>query len=246
MTFSPWFPYQSVESAPLRLFCLPPAGGGASLYRDWPKVFRPDVEVIPVQLPGREGRLGEDPVTSAPELVDRLREPVLARAGERYVLLGHSMGALLAHDLAAVLTAAGRPPERLIVSAYRPPHLERPEQDPVEDMSDDDLRAYLAGHAGTPSEILDQPELMEMVLPVLRADLLLCQSYRYLPRPPLPVPVSAFGGSTDPAVTPEKLCAWREVTTGDFRMRILPGGHHYLFTSGPAVLEEIRAVVGAS
>lgn len=243
MPSSPWFPYRSDQHASLRLFCLPPAGSGASLFRTWSRAFGPDVEVVPVQLPGREGRLDEEPVTSASELVGRLVEPVLERAGERYVLLGHSMGALLAHDLAMALTEAKRPPEQLIVSAYRPPHLRRRLEDPVARMTDEDLRDYLADRAGTAPEILDIPELMAMVLPVLRADLMLCQSYQYVARPPLPVPISAFGGADDPGVTPEQLAAWEQRTAGEFRMRILPGGHHYLLTSGTAVIEELRAAL---
>jgi surfactin synthase thioesterase subunit len=165
---------------------------------------------------------------------------VLDRAGERFVLFGHSMGALLAHDLAERLCDAGRPPEQLVVSAYRPPHLaaRRQPDPPVADMSDEDLRSYLAVRAGTPREILDLPELMRLVLPVLRADLTLCQSYRDTPRPPLPVPITAFGGAGDGVATVAELAAWAQRSSAGFRMEIFPGGHHYLF-------DDVAAVTGA-
>lgn len=243
---TPWFPYPpAAPPRPLRLFCLPPAGGGASGYRTWIGAFGPDVEVVPVQLPGRESRLHERPAGSAAELADRLVAPVLDRAGARFVVFGHSMGAILAHELTHRLCAAGRPPERLIVSAHRAPQLVagRRWDRPAAEMSDDDLRDYLADRAGTPREILDLPELMELVLPVLRADLALCQSYADTARPPLPVPFHVFGGKDDPEAGAEDLAAWADRTSARFRLRILPGGHNYLFDDAPAVHTLLRAVL---
>jgi surfactin synthase thioesterase subunit len=236
-----WFPYRPDDTpAGLRLFCLPPAGGGASGYRAWLGAFGRRVEVVPVQLPGREGRLGEEPVGSAAELVERLVEPVLAHAGAHFALFGHSMGALLAHDLAYALSERGRPPTHLIVSAHLPPHLVHQHRWELSaaDMSDVDLRAYLEEQVGTPPAILDLPELMDLVLPILRADLGLCQSYRHTPRPPLPIPITALGGDNDPVVTGDLLARWSERTSGGFRLRILPGNHHYVY-------DDVAAITGA-
>ncbi|MEV5718773.1 thioesterase domain-containing protein [Amycolatopsis mediterranei] len=243
---TPWFPYPpAAPPRPLRLFCLPPAGGGASGYRTWIGAFGPDVEVVPVQLPGRENRLHERPAGSAAELADRLVAPVLGRAGDRFAVFGHSMGAILAHDLTHRLCAAGRPPEHLIVSAHRAPQLaaRRRWDRPAAEMSGDDLRGYLADRAGTPREVLDLPELMDLVLPVLRADLALCQSYQDTARTPLPVPLSAFGGADDPEAGAGELAAWSDRTSAGFRMRLLAGGHGYLFEDVPAVHAALRAAL---
>jgi surfactin synthase thioesterase subunit len=241
-----WFPY-GMGRAPtgLRLFCLPPAGGGASGYRAWPGAFDRRVDVVPVQLPGREGRLSERPVSSAPELVERLVEPVLNHVGGRFALFGHSMGALLADDLAYALSQRGRPPDHLVVSAHLPPHLLhlRRWEPRVTEMSDADLRDYLAEVGGTPRAVLDEPELMELVLPGLRADLELCQSYPYTSRRPLPIPITALGGDADPAVTPELLARWADRTSAAFRMVVLPGGHHYLHEDLAATVDAVSSAL---
>jgi surfactin synthase thioesterase subunit len=246
MTSQRWFPYRAdPHPGRLRLFCVPPAGAAASVYRTWLPLLAPDIEVVPVQLPGREGRLDERPLTSAAELAGQLLGPVLDRAGERFALFGHSMGALLAHDLAHLLTAHGRPPEHLVVSAHVPPQLTAQRQWDIAaaEMSDVDLRGYLAEWAGTPKEILDQPELMEVVLPVLKADLILCQSYVDTPRPVLPMPVTALAGADDGQVSADELASWSARTSAGFRMRILPGGHDYLYDDAPTVLGLISAAL---
>lgn len=241
-----WFPYRAGDApAGLQLFCLPAAGGGASGYRAWRSAFGRDVEVVPVQLPGREARLGEEPIGSAAALVEQLVEPVLARAGRRFALFGHSMGALLAYELAQALTERGRPPIHLIVSALLPPHLihRRQWKLPVGDMSDADLRAYLEDEGGTPTEILDLPDLLDIVLPTLRADLGLCQSYRYTPQPPLPIPITAFGGDSDPVVTGDLLAGWSERTDGGFRLGLLPGNHHYVYDDVAAITSAVSSAL---
>ena len=120
---SPWFPYPAPDTvAEVRLFCLPPAGGGASGYRLWIARLAPRIGVLPVQLAGRESRFVEAPITSAGEAVERLAEVIDDETanGTPFALFGHSMGALLAFDLACTL---GRPPAQLIVSAHVPAHL---------------------------------------------------------------------------------------------------------------------------
>lgn len=235
---SPWFPFRTKQSqADLRLFCLPPAAGAASGYRPWMTLLAPRTEVVPVQLPGRESRFVEDPVTSADELVATLVDAIRPEIGPRYALFGHSMGALLAHDVACALAAAGRPPTHLIVSAHVPAHLMalKPLPTHVARMSDPDLRDYLAANGGLTGEQLDDEELLAIVLPLLRADLTVCESYRWTPRPPLDFPITALGGEHDPNAPGALLARWSELTTAGFRCRLLPGGHHYLYDNPAAV-----------
>jgi surfactin synthase thioesterase subunit len=242
---SPWFPYRSAETgAEIRLFCLPPAAGVASGYRPWLARLAPRIEVVPVQLPGRESRFAEDPVTSAAELVDRLVaaiDPEIA-AGQRFALFGHSMGALLAYDLACAL---GRPPAHLIVSAHVPAHLLalKPRRTDVARMSDPQLRDYLARNGGLDGELLGNAELLEILLPLLRADLTVCESYRWTPRPRLAVPITALGGADDPNAPARLLGQWSELTTGGFRCALLPGGHHYLFDDPAAAADAVSAAL---
>lgn len=245
MTGSPWFPYPPRGRAGPALFCLPPAGGGASGFRHWPDAVHPDVAVHAVQLPGREVRLGEPPCTGAAEVVERLTGPLLERAGEHYAVFGHSMGALLAYELAHRLTELGRPPALLVLSAHVPPHLLhlREPFPAAEDMTDRYLRDYLARTAGTPAEMLALPELMDLVLPVLRADLTLCASYRPRSRPALPVPIAAFAGDTDPVATPGVLACWAVHTTGGFTTRTFPGGHGYPHDDPAAVAGAVSAAL---
>jgi surfactin synthase thioesterase subunit len=193
--------------------------------------------VVPVQLPGRESRFVEDPVTSAGELVAQLVDAVRPETGQRFALFGHSMGALLAYDVACALAAGGRPPAHLIVSAHVPAHLIelKPQRTHVARMSDRDLRDYLAANGGLGGELLEDEDMLAILLPLLRADLTVCESYRWTPRPLLNVPITALGGQRDPNAPGRLLERWSELTIAGFRCRLLPGGHHYLYDDPAAV-----------
>ncbi len=233
----------------LRLFCLPYAGGGAAAFRGWQAGVASAIEVCPVRLPGREMRLKEPAITDLPVMLHRLGEALAPYLGEPYAIFGHSMGALLAYELMDCFARAGRPlPAYLFVSGRQAPHVDReaPSQ-PVERLSDADfLRDIALANAGSRVGV-DHPDLAALVLPVLRADFLLCQSYRAVRRPPFPVPLAAFGGLDDPAVDRTALEPWAEHTTRSFSLHMFPGNH--MFVHGAAaqvhrmVSEKLAAIL---
>jgi medium-chain acyl-[acyl-carrier-protein] hydrolase len=220
---------RSKRSADFRLFCFPYAGAGASVFRDWHKEVPSVADVVPVQLPGREGRWSEQPVQDLPLLaatVATALEPLLI---EPYAFFGHSMGALIAFELARVIRRRGLPlPVHLFVSATRAPHV--PDREPSVHHLPDVLlwktvmRDYGAPQAGAALN----PEMAAIVLPILRADFRMCESYKPSWEDPLPFPLTAYGGRHDLRVTYADLSAWSSYTTGPFRMRLFPGGHFFL------------------
>ncbi len=242
-----WFPRCRADAAPAaaldpgatRLFCLPHAGAGASAYRHWPELLAPEVEVLPVQLPGREGRHSESLSRSVFELADALAEPLGDRAGSEFSLFGHSMGALLGYELAHALTARGRPPAHLFVSGLGAPHLPlaRP---PVHDLPDEELLSVITQLEGTTAEILASPELVQLLLPVFRADLAVCETYQHPGRPPLPVPITALGGRDDRSVSVDRLLAWQSLTSASFRLAVFAGGHFYLHGALDELIEVFK------
>lgn len=229
-----------VPGARLRLFCFPYAGGSAAVYRDWHTLVPGEIEVAAVNLPGRGARFKEPPLDRAEVLVESLAEELGPHMEPPFAFFGHSMGALIAFELTRLLRREGRRlPERLLVSGRRAPHL--PDEDPpIHGLPDAELMEELRQLNGTPEEVLAHPELMELFLPVLRADFAVCEEYRYREEPPLDLPISAFGGVDDPDVERSHVLGWREQTRGGFRLRMFPGGHFFLNDHRDAL---VRAVV---
>jgi medium-chain acyl-[acyl-carrier-protein] hydrolase len=214
------------ETARARVFLFHHAGGSASSYR-LGKHLPPDVEVCPVQLPGRENRFAEPLLTDVGTVVSELADAIPADLP--FVFFGHSMGALLAYEVARRL-----PPEHLVVSAHRAPHL--PDTTPLRGLDDDALVARLVETI----PVLADPDLREIFLPILRADLTLCETYRFTPGAPLPCPVTVLGGTEDDLVGEAELAAWRTHTSAAFAVRMVPGGHFYLRGAEPLVAETVR------
>lgn len=228
-------------SARVRLFCFPYAGGGASVYRTWGERLPSAVEVCPVQLPGRENRLGEKAFTRLPALVEAVAEGIAPLLDRPFAFFGHSMGALVGFELARLLRRErGLAPEHLYVAAHRAPQLP-PATPPSYDLPESELVEELRRLGGTPRPVLEHPELISLVLPLLRADMAVCQTYAYAPAPPHDCPVTALGGLHDPDVTRERLNAWRSQTTAPFKLRILPGDHFFLHTAQTEILGIIAA-----
>ena len=228
-TAAPWFTSQRPNPrARIRLFCFPYAGGGPAIYRLWPQSLPSLVEVCVAQLPGRGTRLRDQPFTSLDTLIEAAAEAIAPLLDKPFALFGHSMGAMISFELARRLREQGRPqPAHLFVSGRQAPQL--PKQDPIShNLPEADLRRELLRLNGTPKEVLEHPELMELMLPLLRADFSVVETYVYRPGVPLDCPLTAFGGLRDSEVSREQLDAWREQTTGEFALRMLPGDHFFL------------------
>jgi medium-chain acyl-[acyl-carrier-protein] hydrolase len=227
----------------LRLFCLPYAGAGASLFASWPELLPDGVELNAVQLPGRENRLREEPFTRLQPLLEVLSEAIRPYLDLPFALLGYSFGALLAFELARCLRRDGAPlPQHLFVLGRRAPHLNNPEP-PVHRYSDPELVAWMRDLGGTPTLILEHPELLPIFLPILRADLTLHETYAYRPEAPLDLSISAFGGLRDSQAGREELEAWKEHTNGRFNLRLYPGGHFFLKSYQAMVVRDISAML---
>lgn len=246
---SPWLvPTRPNRSAALRLFCFAYAGGGASAYMPWAKVLPAEVEIVSVQLPGREGRFHETPLTDLSQVMDGIAHAVGSNLDKPYMLFGHSLGALIAFELARRFVAYGRPlPRGLVVSGKRAP--QKPSRRrPFARLPDAEFIREIADYKGTPASILENRELMELVLPRLRADATLFDDYRYRSSGPLPCPIVAFGGTDDPHVNDEELHGWSELTD-TFSHRTFEGDHFFIHSQQDAVLaaltEAIESAIGA-
>jgi medium-chain acyl-[acyl-carrier-protein] hydrolase len=225
--------------ARLRLFCFPYAGGAASVFRTWPDGLPTDVEVCPIQFPGRGTRLMEPPFSQLSLLVETLAEALRPLLDKPFALFGHSLGSLVSFELARQLRAKHQArPVRLFVSAGPAPQI--PHRGlPIHDLPEREFAAELLRLNGTPSELLNHQEFMEVVLPSLRADFALYESYRYSPGPPLNCPISTFGGLSDQKVSHNDLEAWRDQTTVSFSIRMFPGDHFFLKTTQALLLRAL-------
>ena len=236
----PWLTYPDPRpGADVRLFCLPYAGGAASVYRAWPKAFGPRVEVVAVQLPGREQRIRERPAVEPEQVAS-----AIARVADRpYAIFGHSMGARLGFEVIRILRAAGRPlPVRFYPSGSTPPHLRY--TGPLSGLStvdDAELGARLVAAGGVPAEVVAEPDLFELFLPMLRADFAWVDGYTYTEGPPLPIPMMAFAGAVDPVALASGLPGWGEHTTESFTLHTLPGNHFFLYDRLPEISALIEA-----
>lgn len=225
----------------MTVLCIPHAGAGPSVFRPWALEAPEPVEILPLQLPGREARREEPIPTEVPELADALLEGLEPALHRPYALFGHSMGAILAFELARRIEKSRLPkPLHLFVAAYGAPHAYRsPSQ--VHLLPRRELIEELRRRQGTPEAVLANSELMGYYIPILRADLALCASYRHHHEGALATPISAFAGEDDRDPPPDAVAAWAGLTTGAFKFRLLPGNHSFPSTARPVLLEAIRS-----
>jgi pyochelin biosynthetic protein PchC len=222
----------------VRLVCFPHAGGSASFYHPMSERLSPAVETLAVQYPGRQDRRNEPHADTIPALADAIFEVVRPLAGRPLTFFGHSMGAILAYEVAVRLEQAGAPPlHRLFASGRRAPSIHRPEF--VHRYDDDRLIAELRLLNGAGADMLQDPEIRDMVLPAVRSDYRAIETYRHASHPPLSCPITVLLGDDDPRVGIGEGEAWARHTTGDFHLRVFPGGHFYLTDRSDAVIAAI-------
>ena len=226
-------PRTEIDETKVRLFCLPHAGAGTAIYNTWKRFLPPSVELCSIQIPGREARIAEPSYTDCARLIAEATAALSGYMDKPYAIFGHSMGALLAFDLARSLRSAGYPtPSCLFVSGRDATHIPI-KHEPIHTKSDEDFLAALSlRYGGLPKEVLEMPELMEVYLPILRADMTLLETHQYEALAPLDCPIVALYGADDPNVSPESLDAWREHTTAGFEAVRFEGNHFYL--TGPS------------
>ena len=220
-----------------RLICLPHAGGGASAFHPW-RTLATDVTVSAVQLPGREDRFVEDRLTDVDTAARIVADRISAESPGAYALFGHSLGALLAFEAARHLCAAGAPPLAVYVAGQAAPHLHPPAD--MYAAPDDELIAYLRSLGGIRDEVFDSPELLALLLPIIRADLQMSDTYVYRDGAALPCPLRALHGEDDNSVSKADTLGWAEHSSDGFRFESFAGDHFFITQQAEQVLGWVR------
>ncbi|MGK7908956.1 MAG: type I polyketide synthase [Synechococcus sp.] len=236
----PWIirPHPNPQ-AQTRLFCFPYAGAGTSVFRSWTDLLPADIELCIIRLPGRESRRDESPLTRIKAVVDGLVPALVPYLDTTFAFYGHSLGATIAFETVRALRQQNLPePARLFVSSSLAPHL--PDlAAPIHRLPDPQFISKLREYNGTSAEVLDNPELMQMFLPVLRADFAILETYFYTGGDPLTCPISAFGGKRDRKIGMEAIAAWRDQTRSDFSLQMFSGDHFFIHSEREALLQHI-------
>lgn len=226
------------------LVCLPAAGSGTAAFRKWPALMPPGIGLALVRLPGRESRLGEQMPNSITDVVEGLAEGLRPILDVPYALFGHCSGAIIAFELARELRRSGtQAPRFLAVASHAAPHHTAPRR--ISHLPDADFLAAVSSLGGIPSDILDAPAILALVLPALRADFALMEEYQYVPAAPLACPIVTLAGAGDSRAP--HMAGWNECTTAGVRHHIVEGGHFLgLGPSRPLIDHLGEAVAGIS
>jgi medium-chain acyl-[acyl-carrier-protein] hydrolase len=232
-------------AARVRLFCIPHAGGAASVFQPWGELVPPWIDLCAVQLPGRQQRTREPMPGRMGLLVKDLADGLAPELDLPFALLGSCTGSLVAFELIARLRETlGAAPVHLFVTSCRAPHL--PDRDaPIHALDDAALVRELDRLGGTPPMLLEHPDLIRVLGPTLRRDFELAETYRYRPREPLACPVTVLGGADDRVISEAELAAWREHAGAAFHRATLPGGHYLAQDAAPALCGAVTAALEA-
>lgn len=225
--------------ATLRLFCFPYAGGNSLIYRGWEAGLPAEVEVCPVQLPGRGNRLREPAFRNIRPLAENAARALRPLFDKPFAFFGHSMGAMIAFEIARLLRAESGPrPAHMFLSGRQAPQIP-PTSAPTYDLPEPEFIEELRRLNGTPPEVLAEPELMRLMMPLLRADFEVVETYDYREEPPLDIPFSVYGGVSDGEVSREELEGWCRQTTAPCVLRLFPGEHFFIHTARELLLQTI-------
>lgn len=229
--------------ARIRLLCFPPAGGAPVQFFHWPDLLPEEIEVHVAQLPGRERRRHEPLPRDGETLLSELATAAAALETLPLAFYGHSMGALLAFEVARRRQTVAQPPVHLFIAARRAPHLRGPLK-PLHHLPDKEFLWQLQHRWGAlPRAIIDNPELVDYFLPVIRADIAMLETYQYQPGAPLRCPITVYGGQHDPSTAASDLEAWRDQTERDFRLRIFDGDHFFPQSLRQHLIEDLNSTL---
>ena len=230
---------KSKPKANLRLFCFPYAGGKASSFRGWENVLPCNVEVCPIELPGRGTRIMEKPFTECSQLIPELTTAIFPYLDKPFAFFGHSMGSIVCFEVAHLLQQKyGLSPLHLFVSGRGAPQIPM-DNKLIHKLSEAAFIEELRRLNGTPEAVLENTELMQLLLPTLRADFALVENYVHSPKHSFGCAISAFGGLQDSKVSRAKLEAWSQHTTSNFSMQMFPGDHFFLHSSESLLLKSL-------
>ncbi|MFI7501487.1 thioesterase II family protein [Streptomyces sp. NPDC049687] len=233
------------------LFCLGFCGGGTRVYSEWSGVLSPETELAAICYPGREGRFAEEFAEDWEALVQDSLSAVLSAADRPYVLFGHSLGGWMAFDLAVrIKESGGRAPDAVVVSSANSPLRQLHGHDmwpnsPRQDHSDEQLMNWMKTFGILPQYVLDDPDLREMALNLMRADIRVRDSFRYRHGSTVDVPLQLFTGDSDKVIEPNAAGHWRELAAGEFRHDVLPGSHFYTPEVWASIPKRIHALAGS-
>lgn len=235
-----WLPgFREKPDVRLRLFCFPYAGGSAAGFRGWQDAFPPSIQVAAVQPPGRGDRLSEPAFKHLPDMIQALGPALSPYLNKPFAFFGHSMGALIILELTRWLRRTKGPmPVHLFISGRRAPQIPEDEA-PDYDLPEPEFIERLRKLNGTPQEVLNHPELMQLMVPLLRADFSVCETYQYESEPPLNIPITVFGGLGDVEVSRERLEPWQLLTTASFSLHMFPGDHFFIHTSQKEIISSV-------
>ncbi|MEU9205634.1 alpha/beta fold hydrolase [Streptomyces sp. NPDC048332] len=234
--------FHPAPDAERRLVCFPHAGGSASYFFPVSRAIAPYADVLAIQYPGRQDRRHEACAESIDALADALTAELLPWFDRPVTFFGHSMGAMLAFEVARRLERRGVALNGLCVSGRRAPSRSREER--VHLGGDEALLAHIVRLSGTDSRVLGDPDLLHLVMPAIRADYKAVETYTYTDGPPLSCPVLVLTGDDDPQVTLDEARAWAEHTDGGYELKVFPGGHFYLNSLAADVTAAVRAHLG--
>jgi pyochelin biosynthesis protein PchC len=227
-----------------RLLCLPHAGGSAPFFLPVSRALAPSVDVLAVQYPGRQDRRSEPFADSIADLAEQLYVVIERYLDRPLFLFGHSMGSVVAFELAGLMERRrGISPATLFLSGRRAPS--RRYDETVHQRDDNGIVAEMKSLSGTDDRILGDEDLLRMVLPAIRADYRIVETYRPGPTTTVAAPISVLVGDNDQKATVPDAEAWREHTTGDFDLTVFPGGHFYLVEQAPKLLAHISGRIAA-
>ena len=234
--------YIAVFSKPmnpkLRLFCFPYAGAAAQVFKSWQDLLPESVQLCAIRLPGRGARFTEKPLTSLDSVLEGILRDIRPYLNMPFAFYGHSLGSMVSFELCRLLQVEGYRARCLIVSGRNAPHLPR-SKPPIHGQPDEEFRKSLREFNGTPQVILDNEELMELMLPMIRADFTLAETYELRPGPKVVCPLISLGGEKDSHVNDEGVKAWGEHGVGGFDWKMLPGDHFFIDHSKELLLRYI-------